>query len=73
MDRIVDLMEAFIGHPNLEVQVDVAGTLLDVQRIDYDPERVAVVMRLQPDDLRNALNSEQRAASTADPQAEPNR
>jgi hypothetical protein len=60
VDRIVDLMEAFIGHPKVDVQVDVAGTLLDVQRIDYDPERVAVVLRLRADDLRDVLNSGHR-------------
>lgn len=60
MDRIVDLTEAFIGHPNIDVQVDVGKALLDVQRIDYDPERVAVVLRLDADDLRDVLNSEHR-------------
>jgi hypothetical protein len=49
-------MEAFIGHPKVDVQVDLAGTLLDVQRIDYDPERAAVVLRLQADDLRDVLS-----------------
>lgn len=61
MDRIVDLLEALIGHPNVDVQVDVAGTMLDVQRINYDPERAAVVLRLRADDLRDVLNSAHRA------------
>jgi hypothetical protein len=58
VDRIIELLEVLIGHPNVDVQVDVAGTPLDVQQIHYVPERAAVVLRLRPEDLRDVLASE---------------
>jgi hypothetical protein len=60
VDRIIDLLEALIGHPNVDLQVDMAGTFLDVQQINYDSERAAVVLRLGADDLRDVLNSTHR-------------
>lgn len=38
-----------------DLTVDVAGTLVDVARVDYDTDREKFVLRLHPDDLAEVL------------------
>lgn len=50
-----DVMRELNGHGDAEVTVKIAGTMLDVIRVIYDPDRDKFVLQLHPDDVDDAL------------------
>jgi hypothetical protein len=57
----LELMHIMLGHPDIDLRVDVGGYLLDIQDVRYSPERGAVVLLLHPNDIREVLSSRRRA------------
>lgn len=56
MDRLIHLMAVLTGYPEIDMQVDVAGHLFAVKKVDFDADRIAVVMRLHAEDVRDVLH-----------------
>ena len=46
MERIVDLIEVLTGHEEVGLQVAVGDRLVDVARMEWQPDRGVLVMRL---------------------------
>jgi hypothetical protein len=57
----LELMHILLGHPDIDLRVDIAGYLLDIQDVRYSPERGAVVLLLHPHDVSEVLSSGGRA------------
>jgi hypothetical protein len=71
VDRL-ELMQMLLGHPETDLRVDLGEFLLDVRDVRYSAEREAIVLLLDPDDVRDVLRCPFRERAPDERPAGPN-